>query len=150
MTRTEALNYLNETKVFVKDKCEEIQEKLFSLGIHWSNDQWKVRKNRPFLFIKDGRITWGKKPNYFYSHPNREITPEVILNITLDNLNYRPFKTPKECWEEMQKHQPFGWIKSKYEDEWFQVLCVDNLSDFKHRLSNNIFADGTPFGIKED
>ena len=24
---------------------------------------------------------------------------------------YRPFKDKEECWKEMQKHQPFGWIK---------------------------------------
>ncbi len=23
---------------------------------------------------------------------------------------YRPFKDEKECWQEMQKHQPIGWI----------------------------------------
>lgn len=26
---------------------------------------------------------------------------------------YRPFKNAEECWQEMQKHQPFGWIKCK-------------------------------------
>ena len=26
---------------------------------------------------------------------------------------YRPFKTKEECWQEMLKHQPFGWLKSK-------------------------------------
>ena len=25
---------------------------------------------------------------------------------------YRPFKTQEECWNEMLKHQPFGWIYS--------------------------------------
>ena len=25
---------------------------------------------------------------------------------------YRPFANAEECWKEMQKHQPFGWIKS--------------------------------------
>ena len=24
---------------------------------------------------------------------------------------YRPFKTQEECWNEMQNHHPFGWIK---------------------------------------
>ena len=24
---------------------------------------------------------------------------------------YRPFANAEECWKEMQKHQPFGWIK---------------------------------------
>ena len=24
---------------------------------------------------------------------------------------YRPFNNAEECWAEMQKHQPIGWIK---------------------------------------
>ena len=24
---------------------------------------------------------------------------------------YRPFKDAEECWAEMQKHKPFGWVK---------------------------------------
>ena len=28
---------------------------------------------------------------------------------------YRPFETKEECWNEMLKHQPFGWLKSKKE-----------------------------------
>lgn len=23
---------------------------------------------------------------------------------------YRPFKSVEECWNEMKKHEPFGWI----------------------------------------
>lgn len=74
---------------------------------------------------------------------------------------YRPFKDGNECWEEMQKHQPFGWIKidEEYtnitkldckdssffaEGLWHQI-CRDNVSE------NNItFADGTPFGVKDN
>ena len=26
-------------------------------------------------------------------------------------VKYRSFKDKKECWAEMQKHQPFGWLK---------------------------------------
>ena len=25
---------------------------------------------------------------------------------------YRPFKSQEECWNEMLKHQPFGWIRN--------------------------------------
>lgn len=25
---------------------------------------------------------------------------------------YRPFKDAEECWAEMQKHEPFGWVKA--------------------------------------
>ena len=33
---------------------------------------------------------------------------------------YRPFKNVEECWQEMLKHQPFGWVKtdSGYEPLW--------------------------------
>lgn len=24
---------------------------------------------------------------------------------------YRPFREAEDCWQEMQKHQPFGWVK---------------------------------------
>ena len=24
--------------------------------------------------------------------------------------NYRPFRDSEECWQEMLKHQPFGWL----------------------------------------
>lgn len=28
---------------------------------------------------------------------------------------YRSFKNAEECWQEMLKHQPFGWLKHKEE-----------------------------------
>lgn len=27
-------------------------------------------------------------------------------------IKYRPFKSQEECWNEMLKHRPFGWLKS--------------------------------------
>ena len=80
---------------------------------------------------------------------------------------YRPFKTKEECWNEMQKHQPFGWIKSKdkgyfhliglvqFESEFEDVVITfatsENLARSSHSIYENyIFADGTPFGIKEE
>ena len=26
---------------------------------------------------------------------------------------YRPFENKEECWQEMLKHEPFGWVKYK-------------------------------------
>ena len=62
---------------------------------------------------------------------------------------YRPFKSVKECWNEMQKHQPFGWIKSKFIQSYF-IFGIDENSKFDYRFNNYTFADGTPFGIKEE
>lgn len=74
---------------------------------------------------------------------------------------YRPFANAEECWQEMQKHQPFGWLKSEFafvhiiyiEDKsiGYGSACGTILHDnFNSVLEGFIFADGTPFGIKEE
>ena len=65
---------------------------------------------------------------------------------------YRPFKNNKECWEEMQKHQPFGWVKvkDKIASNKYNVLDLTTYTDFDYRFKNYTFADGTPYGIKEE
>ena len=63
---------------------------------------------------------------------------------------YRPFKNNKECWEEMQKHQPFGWVKFKDSSLTYQVFELYNNVDFEHRFNHFTFADGAPYGIKEE
>lgn len=71
---------------------------------------------------------------------------------------YRPFRDAKECWQEMQKHQPFGWVKSTLFKDLALVKRVTTLYveinrdiiDYKDALENFTFADGTPFGVKEE
>lgn len=75
---------------------------------------------------------------------------------------YRPFKNAEECWNEMQKHQPFGWIKSKDDSSINKFMFIDSLennaanictsSDFSYNKLTEcyIFADGEPFGMKEE
>ena len=70
---------------------------------------------------------------------------------------YLPFKDVKECWQEMQKHQPFGWVKSTLFKDLDLVQRVTTLYveinreiiDYKDALEKFTFADSTPFGIKE-
>lgn len=78
---------------------------------------------------------------------------------------YRPFKNAEECWEEMLKHQPFGWVKNIEFEKYFLIDEVTSIfSDAQIHISayegknwnsfstvfyNNTFADGTPFGIRE-
>lgn len=77
--------------------------------------------------------------------------------------NYRPFKDAEECWQEMQKHQPFGWLKDKEDGYKVTITKVnddektDNMSingngswDFQGIMHYYTYADGTPFGIKEE
>lgn len=61
---------------------------------------------------------------------------------------YRHFETKEECWNEMLKHQPFGWIKDR-EGQYRHVMSVRNESDFAFWFANYTFIDGIPFGILE-
>ena len=61
---------------------------------------------------------------------------------------YRPFRDAKECWQEMQKHQPFGWVKT--DSVYEPILHVNECDDFNATFKYSTFADGTPFGIKEE
>ena len=73
---------------------------------------------------------------------------------------YHPFKDAEECWQEMQKHQPFGWLKDKNDGHLTLITVVDNDKmmalngrvgwDFLSMMNNYVFADGTPFGVKEE
>lgn len=62
---------------------------------------------------------------------------------------YRPFKNQEECWNEMLKHKPFGWVKNK-DAQYVNLLSVGDNKDFVHLFKLYNFADGTPFGIKEE
>lgn len=97
---------------------------------------------------------------------------EVLLptfNVAVSNYRikpeskYRPFIDNKECWNEMLKHQPFGWVRTmNAENDYYiidGVLHSENLDcsvvtmagesyDYKEMLDIYLFADGTPFGIK--
>ena len=69
---------------------------------------------------------------------------------------YRPFKDAEECWQEMKKHQPFGWVKSTLFKDFDLVQRVTTLYveinreiiDYKDALDKFTFADGTNFGVK--
>lgn len=70
---------------------------------------------------------------------------------------YRPFAKAEECWAEMQKHQPFGWVKdrngSKFvienvDSRGFVEVYDEGTCTFKEVFENNTFIDGLPFGIK--
>ena len=98
------------------------------------------------------------KLNYFIETPIFRIKPEP---------KYRPFESQEECWNEMLKHQPFGWAKSKKSERHFSIGSVLWDNDFNDvfvtfafdgmlgRSSKSVFEDftfddGTPFGIKEE
>ena len=64
---------------------------------------------------------------------------------------YRPFKDAEECWQEMQKHQPFGWVKTGQGYYNTKSLELDKgaYSDyFDVVFKEYVFPDGAPFGIQ--
>ena len=63
---------------------------------------------------------------------------------------YRPFKDAKECWAEMQKHKPFGWTKLIGAIEYSFITDVDDNTNYSGAIKEYTFADGTPFGIREE
>ena len=98
------------------------------------------------------------KLNYFIETPIFRIKPEP---------KYRPFESQEECWNEMLKHQPFGWAKSKKSERHFSIGSVLWDKEFDDvfvtfacdgmlgRSSKSVFEDftfddGTPFGIKDE
>ena len=103
----------------------------------WINDTWKDKEYTSFGELSQSPI----KPQ----------------------PKYRPFKTQEECWNEMLKHQPFGWLKNKksgntgligsiYTGKEVCIIWATNQED-AYNVSNvfndYVFADGEPFGIKE-
>lgn len=72
---------------------------------------------------------------------------------------YRPFKDAEECWAEMCKHHPFGWVKHKKDGSRSLITSVIGYERkvyfdedgwyFDRIMEHYIFVDGTPFGVKE-
>ncbi len=103
---------------------------------------------------RNGENTWNtaSEPTFDWWKYKYRIKPQP---------KYRPFNSAEECWQEMQKHQPFGWIRWKKEPRNYQSLvlvekggvgCViDEISmKFKESLDILTFADGSVFGVKEE
>lgn len=73
----------------------------------------------------------------------------------------RPFKNANECWQEMLKHEPFGWVKCR--GCYFNIVAVTDVYAYlseadgsaillasKNSYNDNTFVDGAPFGVKEE
>lgn len=73
--------------------------------------------------------------------------------------SYRPFRNVEECWQEMLKHAPFGIMSSKNSKDYMSFMSLNDEGcdfcgyegeNFESAFDDIQFADGTPFGIKED
>ena len=129
MTREEAKELLPIIKAFAEGK--EIQYRTCP-------DKWvDIEENE--------RVNFTSPPSDY------RIKPEP---------KYRPFKTKEECWEEMHKHSDFGWVKFCNSICFIQNISFNKITvisdeeicptSFEGGFTNMKFADGTPFGIKEE
>lgn len=108
----------------------------------------------------------GKRIQYYYGDNWVDIRPDTAVDFSDNPSNYRikpepkyrPFKNQNECWEEMQKHKPIGWIKNTMGIH--NIIHIQENTITTHNGTSNVvfsfknafnmkFADGTPFGIKE-
>lgn len=128
MTKEEARNFYPILQAFAEGKVIE------------------TRTDPSTLKRKDTPNGWAEmKEIEYWSNTEYRIKPEV---------KFRPFANAKECWKEMQKHQPFGWVKINSND--FNIITAINTYVYLNDISisyidafdNYTFADGTPFGVK--
>ena len=85
----------------------------------------------------------------YWNNTEYRIKPEV---------KFRPFANAEECWAEMQKHQPMGWVKLKDTESGYYILkgiasqvvigFNENPFSYKKVFEDYTFANGTPFGVK--
>lgn len=113
-------------------------------------------EGKPIEYKEKGKEEWRKirddadRFNFDFAHYEYRIKPEP---------KYRPFKDAQECWEEMQKHQPFGWVKEKEEVKYRNITAImDDIYvtakglaySYSGALEFYTFTDGTPFGKLEE
>lgn len=84
----------------------------------------------------------------FWNNTEYRIKPEP---------KYRPFKDAEECWQEMLKHQPFGWVVGRRDGVMYLIRSLEYVSvytsiqySFKDAFDKLAFADLVPFGVKID
>ena len=122
------------------------------------------RKNVKELLPVIKAFAEGKQIQFFngdawinLDYPN--FSEEPSLYRIKPEPKYKPFKSVEECLKEMQKHQPFGWVKSKINLSLYHIdiigynnlIHVDNAYRGLEAIFQTFeFTDGSPFGIKEE
>lgn len=119
-------------------KREEVRKILPMLQAYAEGKVIETRTDPSVLKRKDTPNEWTEmKEIEYWNNVEYRIKPEP---------KFRPFKDEEECWTEMQKHQPFGWVK--YADKYISISAIDSNNDYETDFDDYTFADGTPFGVK--
>lgn len=100
----------------------------------------ETRTDPSTLKRKDTPNGWAEmKEIEYWNNTEYRIKPEP---------KYRPFNNANECWQEMQKHQPFGWVISIGVNQKINLKVIGDCCDLETHFKEFTFADGTPFGVK--
>lgn len=131
MNRKEAAGLLPIIRAFAEGKDIEYRTKGF-------NEDWKKVTQIPALSFKSFEYRIKPEPEF----------------------KYRPFKDAEECWNEMQKHQPFGWVRSKDNGSRSLITLMISEKDISINSFSGLtmydimekftFDDGTVFGILKE
>lgn len=132
MNRKQAKEFYPIMQAYAEGKVIECRTKSSALSKSWQDiNEWTEIKEIEFC-----------------SNIEYRIKPEPA---------YRPFNDAEECWHEMLKHQPFGWVKdrngSKFvienvDSRGFVEVYDEGTCTFNEVFENRTFVDGLPFGVK--
>lgn len=109
-------------------------------------------------FAEDKTIQVQEGIDWCYLRNNADFNLNPSIYCIKPSPKYRPFANAEECWQEMQKHQPFGWLKHKTDNVYSFISKIDKdccyfavnvYWGFDTLFKTKTFIDGTPFGIKE-
>mgnify|MGYP003278515345 CR=1 FL=1 len=138
MTREEVKEMLPILQAFAEGGVIECRTKPSALSKSWQDmNEWTEMKEIEF-----------------WSNIEYRIKPDSKAK-----AKYRPFANVEECWQEMLKHQPFGWVKNN--NLYRNILETSDgaillpsfpgemfVFSFNKAKEKFTFADGTPFGVK--
>lgn len=95
MRKEEAMDFLDNTKVYVHGKGEKIQDKLFEIGFTWRDGTTVYdHTEAQFLYITDKKMTYGLELVTFREKEAREVSVDDILNIKIDKF----MKKEQKVW----------------------------------------------------
>ena len=92
----------------------------------------------------NNRNEWKEYDNFF------SFTEDASRYRIKPEPKYRPFKSVDECWDEMNKHYPFGWLMDIKDKHYTNISILSNNTLFDYLFEIYTFVDGKPFGIKEE
>ena len=120
------------------------------------------RRAELYLALGDGKEIQVQNPvtcewKYLDINQIYEFNEELKYRIKPEH-KYRPFKSKEEFWNEMLKHQPFGWVKEISSEMLYlingisdmSIVIMENIDSFKEAMNIYEFKDGAPFGVVEE